>query len=76
MLLDPGFSVPAFREIQLHKCLKYKSLREHIKSYTTYTTVAMKVKSFFTSDSGFSGFPVVLSFGRGGYMEVVHIQCL
>jgi hypothetical protein len=31
MLLDPGLSVPAFRAVQPHRFLKYKSLRGHIK---------------------------------------------
>jgi hypothetical protein len=31
MLLDPGLSAPAFWEIQLHGCLKYKGLRGYIR---------------------------------------------
>jgi len=31
MLLDPWFSVPAFREIQLHGSLKHKSLRGQVR---------------------------------------------
>ena len=31
MLLDPGLSAPAFGEIPLHGCLKYKGLRGYIR---------------------------------------------
>jgi hypothetical protein len=31
MLLDPGFSAPAFGKIPFHGCLKYKILRGHTK---------------------------------------------
>jgi len=58
MLLDPGLSVHAFWEIQLHRCLKYKSLRGHIKMLHYLYHSGNQSQPFFKLGSGFSGFPL------------------
>ncbi len=47
ILLDPRLSAPAFREIQLHGCLKYKSLRGYIRILQYFYHSGDQSQTFF-----------------------------
>jgi len=74
--LDLGFSAPAFREIQLHGCLKYKSLRGYIRILQYFYHSGDLSQTFFNWTQTPLDFLFSSDLAVEGMWEVIHIECL